>query len=431
MNWIAGRLYNLLVVPSLYVFSFLYSLFNEKVRLGLAGRTTLFEQLGESVLPTVSRRPRFWIHNSSMGEFEQAKPLVEALRARFPDCFIAVSFFSPSAYEHVQDYPYADCLCYLPIDGRRKASRFLDLIRPDAAIVIRHDIWPNHLLECRKRHIPTLLVNSSIRHESLLKNPLILEANRFLFGCFDQVLTVSQETVQTFRKYRLGKARLEAVGDTRYDRVVQRAHEAERIVAPLRRMKKQRKGFVMGSTWPSDEAVLFSAVSKLRQQDRPWMVIVPHEPVEEFLSQIEQQVSGLGLLGHRLSAVDSGKVKENDVLIVDRIGIMASLYALGDLAYVGGGFGPGVHNVLEPAALGKAVLYGPKCRNSYEAGQLEKRGVGHVVSSDTEICSMLGRLLRNPEEMASMGRQAASLMQENVGATQRIVDVIQRLLPAG
>lgn len=98
MNWIAGRLYNLLVVPSLYVFSFLYSLFNEKVRLGLAGRTTLFEQLGESVLPTVSRRPRFWIHNSSMGEFEQAKPLVEALRARFPDCFIAVSFFSPSAY---------------------------------------------------------------------------------------------------------------------------------------------------------------------------------------------------------------------------------------------------------------------------------------------------------------------------------------------
>jgi len=431
MNWITGRLYNLLGVPALYALSNLYSLFDKKVRRGLAGRKTLFGQLEKTAADTASRRPRFWIHNSSMGEFEQAKPLVEALKTGFPGCFIAVSFFSPSAYEHVQDYPFADCLCYLPIDSRRKARRFLDLIRPDVAVVIRHDIWPNHLLECRKRRIPTVLVNSSIRHESLLKNPLILQANRFLFGCFDQVLAVSQETVQTFRKYRLGTARLEAVGDTRYDRVVQRALEAERIVAQLRKLKRGRKGFVMGSTWPSDEAVLFSAVSRLKQQDRPWMVVVPHEPVEEFLSQIEQQVARLGLRGHRLSAVESGDVKENDVLIVDRIGILASLYALGDLAYVGGGFGPGVHNVLEPAALGKAVLYGPKCRNSYEAGQLEKRGVGHVVNNDAEICSMLGRLLQNPEEIASMGRQAASLMRENLGATQRIVGVIQHLLSAG
>ncbi|MBN1895047.1 hypothetical protein JW906_11150 [bacterium] len=431
MNWIAGRLYNLLGVPSLYVLSYLYSLFNEKVRRGLEGRKILFEQLAKAAPAGLSRRPRFWIHNSSMGEFEQAKPLVEALKAAFPGCFIAVSFFSPSAYEHVQDYPHADCLCYLPIDDRRKARRFLDLIRPDAAIVIRHDIWPNHLLECRKRRIPTVLVNSSIRHESLLKNPLILHANRFLFGCFDHVLAVSQESIQIFRKYRLGNARLEAVGDTRYDRVVQRAREAERIVAPLRKLKNQRKGFVMGSTWPSDEAVLFSAVSKLRRQDRPWMVIVPHEPVEECLCRIEQQVSGLGLAGHRLSAVESGSVKENDVLIVDRIGILASLYALGDLAFVGGGFGPGVHNVLEPAALGKGVLYGPRCRNSYEAGQLEKRGVGHVVNNDAEAFSLISRLLQNPEEMASMGRQAASLMRENVGATQRIVGVIQDLLPGG
>ena len=417
--------YNKLALPVLNVVTRILTLTNEKMRVGVRGRKRVFQELKEAT-QRFGPGPRFWIHNSSMGEFEQAKPIVLKLKEAFPDSHVIVTFFSPSGLAHVHDYTDADHLCYLPLDTRKNAVRFSDLVRPDAAIVIRHDIWPNHLYELRRRNIPVFLANCSIRHHDHLKWPAVLEANRYLYGCFDEVLTISQEAADLFYQYRLGDGKVSVVGDTRYDQVVQRSHTAEDIVSPLRKLKGSRQGFVMGSTWPSDESVLIEALCRLKEEDLlPWLVFVPHEPTEDHLTLLEKELETCGFHSQRLSEVQFDQEHEGDALLVDRIGILASLYALGDLAFVGGGFGPGVHNVLEPAALGNVVLYGPRSTNSYEAGQLAKRGVGFVVKDADEVYMLLHDFLQDEAKRTSLGQYAKDLVAQNVGATDRIVSHVK------
>lgn len=423
-------LYNTVGVPLLYVGSFLGALANPKIRKGVQGRKDLFIDLEERMESLPKRGLRFWIHCSSMGEFEQAKPLVDRLKKRFPGGSIVVSFFSPSVFDHVQEYEGADHLCYLPLDSRGRAKRFLSLIQPDMAIVVRHDLWPNHLWQLKKQGIPVVLINCTIHPQSYNRFPLLLQANRFLYEPFDLLLTVSQEAKDFCDKYRLGGGNVVVVGDTRYDQVVRRAQEVEKITVSLRNIKGKRKGLVAGSTWPADEDVLLEALDRLsREGISLWTVLVPHEPSEERTNQLEQKISSNGLGCQRFSELESGKPARNDdILIVDRMGILASLYALGELTYVGGGFGVGIHNVLEPAAFGKVVLFGPRSKNSYEAGQLVKRGVGFVVKSGEEVYDILSSLLEDSDRLAEMGKMAERLVRENVGATDRIISHIDDLV---
>ncbi|MBN2028878.1 hypothetical protein JW824_01420 [bacterium] len=430
MRTLGYYFYNFIVVPFLYVgFSF-GGIFHSKIKRGIRGRKYLFENLEKRMQSLSRKHPRFWIHNSSMGEFEQAKPLIRHLKKRFPNSCIVVSFFSPSGFDHVQHDREADYVCYIPFDSRKRAGRFLSLVQPDVAIMVRHDLWPNHLWELKKRRIPTVLINCSIRSQSCCRIPFILQANRMMLRIFDVILTVSQDTKHFCDTLRLGETKIETVGDTRYDQVVQRAKEAEKIIAPLRKIKGNRKCFVAGSTWPTDEAVLFEGISKLlREEKNIWIVIVPHEPTNEHLCRIEEQIAQLGLRSNRLSEAGKRDCTGSELLIVDRVGILASLYALGDLTFVGGGFGPGVHNVLEPAALGKIVLFGPRCQNSYEAGLLEKRGVGLIVKNGDAIYNRLNGFLKNSHELADLGPKAANLVRENVGATERIVHYLGKWVP--
>lgn len=429
MYWVWYYLYNLIVVPFMYLGFFLCGLVNSKIQKGIRGRKKLFGDLEEKMQMLSHKRPCFWIHNSSMGEFEQAKPLIRQLKKTYPNGCAVVSFFSPSGFEHAQDDHEADYLCYIPFDSRRRASRFLSLVQPNVAIVIRHDLWPNHLWQLKKRNIPTVLINCSVRLGWYYRIPFVLWANRMMLRTFDMILTVSKEAKSFCDLFHFNENKIRIVGDTRYDQVVQRAKEAEKIVAPLRKIKGKRKCFIAGSTWPSDEVVLFKGFSKLFAKGIDiWIVLVPHEPTNEHLYQIEEEVSQLGLRSSRLSEVEKGKHVDSEILVVDRIGMLASLYALGELTFVGGGFGPGVHNVLEPAALGKIVLFGPKCRNSYEAGLLEKRGVGFVVKDGDEVYARLFSFLDNSDKLAELGPEATNLVKENVGATERIVDCLESLV---
>ncbi|HEX9934205.1 MAG TPA: glycosyltransferase N-terminal domain-containing protein [bacterium] len=415
-------LYNGFGIPVLYAGLMLASLFRSKIRKGRAGRRDLFKKL-ESALPGLAgKNPRFWIHNSSMGEFEQAKPLIERLKETFPNGSVVVSFFSPSGYDHVQDYPNADLICYLPFDSQSNAKRFISLLEPDAAVVIRHDLWPNHIWELNKRRIPLFLANCSIRPHRLYSLPLAKQACRSVYNAFTEILAVSTEAKTFCERTHFAAGKVAVVGDTRYDQVVKRAREAENIVAPLRRLKKNRLGLVCGSTWASDEDVIIPVIDRLLKRGvRLWPVLVPHEPTPEHLTDLEDKLARRNIRAVRLSRLGSAERHDGDALLVDRVGILASLYALGEVSFVGGGFGPGVHNVLEPAALGKAIFYGPRCRNSYEAGQFEKRGVGFVVDSEEQFFDALFPLLNDPAQMARIGRAAAGLVKENVGATERIV----------
>ncbi len=422
-------LYNIVGVPFLYAGFSLAALANTKVRRGIEGRRGLFDNLEQQMSLLPKKGPRFWIHSSSMGEFEQAKPLVKELKKKFPDGSVVVTFFSPSAFDHVQGYREADCLCYLPFDSVRGAERFLSLVQPDAAIVVRHDLWPNHLWQLRKHNIPAVLINCSAHPVSYYKFFPLLQFDRSIYSVFDLILTVSQEAKAFCKKYNLGKGRIEVVGDTRYDQVVARAKEAEKIVAPLRKLKGNRKCFVLGSTWPSDEEILFEALSRLYSDGvEVWVVLVPHEPTEEHLIQIEQRLSKIGVRSNRFSEVESGRVENSEVLIVDKVGVLASLYALGEVSFVGGAFGPGVHSVLEPAALGKVVIFGPKYKNSYEAGLLKNRGVGFLVNNSEELYSLFSSFLKNQGFLDEKGKMAARFVQENLGATERIVSCLKDMV---
>jgi 3-deoxy-D-manno-octulosonic-acid transferase len=422
--------YNFLGMPFFRAVLYAGRLVDKKVRRGLDGRKSLFRDLEKTVPPLEPKRPRFWIHNSSMGEFEQAKPLIEALKARFPGSSVVVTFFSPSGLDHVKQHPGADLLCYLPLDSRRNAERFIRILKPDVGVVVRHDIWPNHIRALKRNGIPAVLINFSLRPGLRLRLPVVRGLLRFLFNPFDRILAVSQETVRSSRVCGLDPGKVEITGDTRYDQVVRRMRDAERAAAPLRPLKGGRHVLVFGSTWPSDEAVVFPLLEKLRDADVGiWSVMVPHEPTKKHLALIETQCGRSGLTCRRLSSVESSPFgRPFDVLLVDRVGILASLYAVGDAAFVGGGFGPGVHSVLEPAAFGKPIFFGPRCGNSFEAGQLRSRGGGFMVSDPDGFRELLLPLLRDRDRLKQTGERSLALVRENLGATERIVSRLEALV---
>jgi 3-deoxy-D-manno-octulosonic-acid transferase len=415
--------YNAVVLPLLRLGLLLGSLINAKIRRGLKGRRGLFVRLAAEAAAFSGRSPRFWIHTSSMGEFEQAKPVIAELRSRFPGAFIAVSFFSPSGYENVRSFPGADLLTYIPFDSRKNADRFLSILRPDAGVVVRHDIWPNHVRELKRRGVPGFLINFSQRPRPPLRFPGTVSLLRACVLPFDRVLAVSAETADVSVRLGLTSVRPEVAGDTRYDQVVRRTENAETVAGPIRPLKGDRFGIVFGSTWPTDEAVMTPVLKALAGRGRRvWSVWVPHEPTARHLENVEFQCGQAGLRSVRLSALPAAPPEPFDVLLVDRIGILAGLYAVADAAFVGGGFGPGVHSVLEPAAFGVPVFFGPRCRNSFEAGQLESRGGGFSVRDADEFLARLLPMIEDGTRLKRAGAEALALVRENLGATGRIAD---------
>lgn len=428
MHSVLYFIYNYFIIGPLFLIFHSTALINPKIRSGIRGRKHLFRDLERKCARLENKGFRIWIHSCSMGEYEQARPLIRVLKQQIPDSAIIVSFFSPSVFDHVPDDGFADLYCYIPFDSRRNAARFLSIINPHAAVMVRHDLWPNHLAECRNRSIPLILVNCSIRPRHLITRFWMRVVHRFLYGYFNQILTVSRES-ETYCRKLFPSVPIQMEGDTRYDQVVWRAARAEDEIAPLRTMKGDRVGFVAGSTWPSDEDVLLPAVRKIFSQGLPvWFILVPHEPTHEHLRSIEKQLDGMSLTHLRFSQANGSQNGSCNVLLVDRVGILSSLYALGELTFVGGGFGPGIHNVLEPAALGKAVVFGPRYKNSHEAGRLKERGVGFVVEDKKETFLLLDRLFKEEARLKELGERAESLIKDNIGATRRIADRIQSLI---
>lgn len=420
--------YNAIGVPLMGMGSSFGRLFDAKIRQAVEGRRDLFERL-HSELSSMQGCPRFWIHNSSMGEFEQSKPVIRELKRRFPEGRVIVSFFSPSGYAHAHDFREADAVCYIPFDTPQNARRFVSILQPDVALMVRHDLWPNHLKRLSEQGIPCVLINASVPISSRSRRTSLFRMKRFVYGYFDAVFAVSQEVKDFYVEHRLDEDSIWMVGDTRYDQVARRAEEVHDAVAFLKKMKKDKKCLVAGSTWPPDEDVLIEAVKPLfREVGSFWVVIVPHEPTESHLSALEEKIQQAGLKSCRFSEKDVKNVSDCHILLIDKVGMLASLYRLGDLTYVGGAFSVGIHNVLEPAALGKPVLFGPKHTNSFEAGLLKRRDVGFVVYDGEGLRERMLCLFDDSAAMERIGRNALNVVDEHRGATERIVDHVQQLV---
>jgi 3-deoxy-D-manno-octulosonic-acid transferase len=417
--------YNWLFIPFFWLLLQIAAFFNAKIQRGVRGRKGLFDQMERDVQKLTSTR-RVWFHSSSLGEFEQAKPIIAALRKKYRDINIIVTFFSPSGYDHSKNYKLADIITYIPFDTKTNARRFLDLLKPTAAVFVRYDVWPNHLWELSARNIPAFIANATMRTSSARFYPLMRNFHRLLFNNFESILTVSANDVEAFSRFELTHPSLQAIGETRYDQVWQRSAEARKKHLIPSAILKERKVFIAGSTWPEDEEVLLPTILKLTKYDSKILtILVPHEPTEYALEAIEKQLHSKAK-SIRFSLLND--YSRERVILVDSVGILMALYQYADAVYVGGSFRQGIHNVLEPAVYGIPVVYGPRHQNSQEAQELIHRGGGFVVNDQQECYRTLRTLLGNKKANAAAGHAALKLVEENIGATERFIQHLSKVL---
>ena len=419
-------IYNAIAIPAFWIVFHSGSLFNKKIRRGIHGRTGLFERLEENV-GKLKGKNRIWFHSSSLGEFEQAKPIIAALRKKFTNLDIIVTFFSPSGYEHSKNYKPADLIAYIPFDSSTNARRFLDLIRPDAAVMVRYDVWPNHVWELKRRNVPTFIANATLRSNSARLWWPLRDFHRTVYESLTSILTVSQDDAHSFQRFNLKGTEVRVVGETRYDQVWQRSEEARRKHPIPHALLRNKSVFVAGSSWEEDEEVILPAFRKVSRHDhRALMILVPHEPTVETIERLEVQIAYLGLRTIRFS--DLNDFSNEHVIIVDSVGVLMALYQYADVAYVGGSFKQGIHNVLEPAVYGVPVMYGPKHENSREAVELTGREGGIVIHDQTECYTVLHEMLTNSKRRMKGGAIALGMVKENVGATKRFIAYLSPLL---
>jgi 3-deoxy-D-manno-octulosonic-acid transferase len=425
MNRIWFSFYNILVVPGLYILLHIASLFNAKVKKGLKGRKRILEDLIIQAASLNKSKKLIWFHSSSLGEFEQAKPIIEKLKEK-NNINILVTFFSPSGYENSKKYPYADLVSYIPFDSVSKAKNFINIVKPDLAVIMRYDIWPNHVKALVDAGIPSILADATMKERSLRKVPLVKNFHEKLFSNITRILTVSETDALGFNQFGCSEEQLEIVGDTRFDRVHQKSLKAKESRLINDEVLRGKKVIVAGSTWTADEDVILPAFIKLSKYvDDIVLIIAPHEPTLLHIENIENEIYKYAK-SIRFSHLHN--YKNEKVIIVDSIGILMTLYSYADIAFIGGGFKYNVHNVLEAAVYGVPVLFGPKIENSQEAAELAKRGGGIVISNKKHAYRQLRNLFLDDKLRELKAEISFNYVEQNLGATEKIIKEIYRLI---
>jgi 3-deoxy-D-manno-octulosonic-acid transferase len=415
--------YNAIVIPILWIGFRVYVLLNTKARRSLNGRKNLFDKLEKNLSRLSYSEKRIWFHASSMGEFEQAKPIIAELKQKHPSVIVIASFFSSSGYEHSLAYKLADVITYIPFDSAIGARRFVDLISPVAAVFMRYDIWPNHLWELNKRGIPSYIASATLHRKKYREIPVIKNFLRNIYNSIDFILTVSSEDKNNFSALSLTHPIIESVGDTRYDQVWRRSGDSKlkQLLDP--KIISGKKVIVAGSSWKEDEVHLLPAINQLIADGQKLLVIlVPHEPTEENLDYLEKECNSK-ISNIRFSHLQN--YSGESIIIVDSVGILMALYQYADIAFVGGGFGAGIHNVLEPAAYGIPVVFGPNHKKSQEAKILLDHGGAGCVYSGKDIYELFSSLLNNKDSSEKMGHNARELVRGKTGATQKFIKYLK------
>jgi 3-deoxy-D-manno-octulosonic-acid transferase len=417
--------YNIFFIPFFSILVQVASIFNKKIRKGIAGRKRIFEDLILNRLALDNSKKSIWFHSSSLGEFEQAKPIIEKLKNE-TSIDIIVSFFSPSGYENSIKYPFADLITYMPFDSKNRAERFVELIKPDLAIFMRYDIWPNHIWTLSRKEIPTFLVDATMKKKSLRKIPLLKLFHRYLFREFKKILTISELDAEGFKGFGCEDDKIEVVGDTRFDRVFNRSLAARTTKIIGEEILQNKKVLIAGSTWEQDEEVLIPVFKKLvKFDDNILLIIAPHEPTLLHLEKIENEFA------HKLKTIRLSHLSNytnQNVIIVDSIGVLSILYNHADVAFVGGSFKQNVHNVLEAAVYGVPVLFGPKINNSQEAKQLVDSAGGMLVRGKREMYRRLRSLFQDKDLRERRGKKSFDYVQSYMGATEKIFTEINNVI---
>ncbi len=418
-------IYNVFFLPFLYILLRTGGLFKRKIREGIKGRKRVFEDLILKNRELDRKKKVIWFHSASLGEFEQAKPIIKKLW-QMEKFNIIITFFSPSGFENSKNYPYANIISYLPFDSRANAEIFVRIVRPDLAVLMRYDIWPNFIRELKKARIPCYIVDATMRKNSSRALPVIKSFHKALFSDITKILTVSESDAEAFRIFKCSDGQLRVVGDTRFDRVYEKSLSAKekKLINPD--VLEGKKVFVAGSTWEQDEEVILPAFLKLAKFDKDvMMIIAPHEPTVLHLEKLENQFAGK-ISSIRFSHLNNYSGER--IIIVDSIGILLTLYTYADVAFVGGSFKQNVHNVLEAAVYGVPVMFGPKINNSQEAKQLAERGGGLLIRGKREAYRRMRTLFSDEQLRKQRGQIALEYVKENIGATDKIIGEIEKVI---
>lgn len=398
------------------------SLFNEKVRKMWRGEREAFKILKQKVDPNAKY---IWFHAASLGEFEQGRPLMERIRKDYPQYKILLTFYSPSGYEVRKNYEGADIICYMPVDTRLNAIRFLRLVRPVMAFFIKYEFWSNFLHILKHRNIPTYSVSSIFREDQVF----FKWYGRNYAGvlkCFTRFFVQNEESKRLLEG--IGITAVDVVGDTRFDRVLQIKEAAKQLsiceafrtgVASSQSADVPHhdfKVFVAGSSWPPDENIFIPFFN----EHKDWrLLIAPHVIAEEHLKLILSLIKGKKVV--RYTQTTPEEAAEADVLIIDCFGLLSSMYNYGDVAYIGGGFGVGIHNTLEAAVWNMPVIFGPNNKKFQEAQGLLKSGGGFEINNYEDFSGLMSSLMNDETFLKQAGDKAGTFVAHLAGATDKVL----------
>lgn len=393
----------------------LISPFHRKARLMRWGQWKTNRILREKI----DRNAKYiWFHASSLGEFEQGRPMMEKIKQEHPDYKILLTFFSPSGYEVRKNYNGADVICYLPFDTPFRVKKFLRLANPEMAVFIKYEFWGNYLHELKKRGIPVYIISAIFRPDQLFFQWFGAPYRKMLYN-FTHLFVQDERSKELLAEFDIRNVTV--CGDTRFDRVLDICRQA-RELPNVERFVKNEKGeqvqtLIAGSSWPQDEDIFIPYFNKHPELK---LIIAPHEIHQEHLTYIESLLKRPSV---RLSEVlqDNHLLEGKDCLIVDSFGMLSSIYRYGTIAYIGGGFGAGIHNTLEAAVYGIPVLFGPRYQKFKEARDLIKVGGGFSISSKEEFTDKMDELLTNQQTLATAGKSAGNFVSGNAGATEQIL----------
>ena len=412
-------LYNLLIVL-FYPIIILVSFFNLKIRKGVKERRGTFQKLTNWRKNVDDNASIILVNCSSLGEYEQAKPLIEKIKLENKQIQIALSFFSPSGYENFKDENLVDVVFYLPFDLYWKISKLINIVRPSVIIDTSYDIWPNLLFHAKRKGIDHYLISARLKENTSKLKPIFKSFFKVLFSYYKRIFTVSEIDYKLFSSLLKSSSNLTNIGDTRFDSVEKR-YQKFREIKLLPTAWKSEKVFIFGSTHGECYEKVIPAIKLLQNEHKNLhFVIAPHDPDEGVFLMFKEKLNNL----EKLSKISPESKAQN--IYVDTIGDLAKLYFLSDFAYVGGGFGnDGLHNVMEPAVCGIPIFIGPNNLNSIEAQELKKREVLFEFTSSEQLVNIVNSLLNNFDHYKNISKKAREYITQSVGASQKIINYLK------
>ena len=391
------------------------SLFNTKLKQGVKGRTQTFQKLKNAIQPNDKT---FWFHCASLGEYEQGLPVFEALKTKHPNYKIVLSFFSPSGYEVRKNAKLADVVVYLPLDTKSNAKRFLDIVNPDYIVFVKYEIWPNLLLEIKKRQRNAILISAVFRENQSFFKWYGRFMKSALFG-FNYIFTQDENSKTLLHSINYQNTSIS--GDTRFDRVSNQL-TVNNSVSFIEKFKNDKLCIVFGSTWPEDDKLYIDFINAKSNKDIKF-IIAPHNIKASYTASLHSQ---LKLKTISFSEMNNKDLADYNVFIMDTIGYLSKVYSYADIAYVGGAAGStGMHNILEPAVFGNPILIGENYAKFPEAKTLIKIGGVKSVSTSKAFESTMNALINNSTLRERQGRINKDFIQKNKGAVIQILDYIR------